>query len=85
MPINNTYEFEVEGHGDFPVDMLRYDRACPATEVDSGLILKMIANPRLARHSQRVKIICHRNNGPTYGRWASFGWSIIGPVKKHHA
>ena len=30
----NAYEFTVEGEGQFPVDMLRYDNAVPRTSED---------------------------------------------------
>lgn len=61
----------VEGRGTFPMDMLRYDRCFPASELDSS-----IAN----MDGHRALILCRRSESspdPTKGRWNSFGWDVI--------
>ncbi len=61
----------VEGAGDFPLDMLRYDSACPYREVDSHA---------MAREGRRRLALVRRavNSLPaTHARWLSFGWTVI--------
>jgi hypothetical protein len=63
----------VEGSGDFPFDMLRYDSCCPAQEEDSVL---------LASHHQEKRIVTlrrfNRSGAPaTATRWKSFGWTVF--------
>ena len=61
----------VEGNGEFPVDMLRYDSAFPAQECDTSAI---------GRHETRRVVLCRRsvNQEPgTPDRWRSFTWKII--------
>lgn len=62
--------FTVEGSGMFPIDMLRFDRACPMTESESHLITN--------RDKRTIKLLmfCPTNVGPTEGRWNSFGWEV---------
>ena len=64
-------KFTVEGSGKFPIDMLRYDRAFPCIERDSGQIT--------ARGKRRVALLKVDPNrtGPTVARWGSFGWRVI--------
>jgi hypothetical protein len=59
----------VEGDSSFPIDMLRYDRATPATERDSKEI------ERSFRRGERTpfKLILMAQK-VTYDRWFSFGW-----------
>lgn len=64
------YTFTVEGGGDFPFDMLRYDACWPYSEgYDSTA---------LAVGSGRVVLQSTKESGPTPARWASFGWRVIG-------
>jgi len=63
----------VEGSGSFPVDMLRYDSAFPATEIDSSLVED--------HHEHRAVALIVRslnNLGPTEARWESFTWKVVG-------
>jgi len=63
----------VEGTGDFPVDMLRYDHACPYREEDAAKL-------QSHRHERRRVALLRRSVNPspaTLGRWASFGWRVI--------
>lgn len=77
-------EFTVEGSGEFPVDMLRYDACYPATEaLDVPAIAASYANesnlPRKRRVVLRVKpLMGEKHVNLTPDRWASFGWRFIG-------
>ena len=67
----NAIEFEVEGKGEFPLDMLRYDRCWPAHELDSNLIGSVV-------HAQLKRVVGLVGlKLPTEARWASFGWRVI--------
>ena len=73
MTARKLVEFTVEGTAPFPIDMLRYDSAFPATESDSALI---------DRHQYdgskvQVKLQSYGFGVPTIGRWESFLWKII--------
>jgi hypothetical protein len=67
----------VEGSGEFPIDMLRYDSAFPMTEQDSGIA----ANQRGRR---RIALILRGVNdlGPTSPRWQSFTWTVLGTFRE---
>jgi len=65
--------FVVEGLGDFPFDMLRYDSAYPMTERDSYLAGHTGEVRRVAVTSRKVN-----DNDPTALRWQSFGWTVVG-------
>jgi hypothetical protein len=65
------YEFTVEGAGEFPLDMLRYDQCYPYSAVDSALMHR--------EHSERRRIVlqsCSRRM-PSRERWQSFTWTIV--------
>ncbi len=65
-------EFVVEGIGDFPFDMLRYERAFPEHESDS---YKLNTSDE-KRSVYLIKI--HHDPEPEFNhnRWKSFGWKI---------
>lgn len=66
----------VRGALAFPIDMLRYDSAWPATEASSHLIEATL------RHDTAGPIeviVCHRKP-LTSARWESFGWKVVGPL-----
>lgn len=63
------YLVEVEGHGSFPHDMLRYDRGRFATPDDERVAGE---NSRGLRY---VKVICYER--PTEARWQSFLWHVV--------
>jgi len=71
----------VEGHGQFPVDMLRYDCCVPASQGDvSQMMFARSASPR--RVSLKMFTPVGMVVGATDGRWQSFGWSVVdGPVR----
>lgn len=59
------------GSGSFPLDMLRYDNAFPASELDSG---------RMTDHGPReVRLSTYSTHGGSDVsklRWISFGWTV---------
>ena len=63
----------VEGSGEFPYDMLRYDNCTPARERDS---YEMVTPDWVAG---RRRLIVRRQDGLkwTPNRWNSFGWQVM--------
>jgi hypothetical protein len=69
----HAHEYLVEGVGDFPFDMLRYDNCWPATEADA---YKLLA--RQGKDRARPRIVMLRGlRPPTVGRWESFSWKVV--------
>lgn len=71
------YKFRtvVEGNGQFPLDMLRYDMCWPRTEADSAK-----CQPDWTPELRRVEVESFHDYAqwhPTEGRWSSFGWKIV--------
>jgi len=70
--------FTVEGRGNFPLDMLRYDRCFPRTGDD---VMMMETQPEYLRSPRCVTLLALSRESrywqPTVGRWASFGWSVV--------
>lgn len=66
------YRYKVQGRGDFPWDMLRYDRVWPLTEPNPHRMDKSEA----WRELRTVEVVGH---GCTVDRWASFLWSVEDP------
>lgn len=64
------YEYTVEGRGDFPFDMLRYDCAWPAIGDSAAYLIVDQEERRMVR-----KIRLRSIQRPTEGRWSSFGWT----------
>ena len=67
------YRYTVEGEGRFPLDMLRFDRAWPASETDSNTIGHALEDGRSS--TWRVELVSKRK--PTTGRWDSFNWRVL--------
>jgi len=71
-------EYQVEGEGDFPIDMLRYDSAWPAREDQVSRIQEV---PLEKKYGQTRVVDLHRfsfnGEGPHEARWESFGWRVI--------
>jgi len=65
--------FTVEGSGEFPFDMLRYDHAWPYTEAHDSHLLSSETRER-----RRVVLMTDSPQAPTVGRWESFGWRVVG-------
>lgn len=79
MPLRYKCTFKVTGCMDFPVDMLRTERASPSTSEDAG---KLLATARdleaytTPRTIELVRFVETTANYPTEGRWRSFGWVV---------
>ena len=78
MEPNKTFQgsittFVVEGSGRFPIDMLRYNQAWPAT-VQAGIDITT-TEPHDDLGNRTVRL--NATQQPTIGRWASFGWQVI--------
>ena len=67
------WTFEVEGNRPFPIDMLRYDGARPATSLSSKSIEQTFTAERITR---TIRLVTDYH-APTEGRWASFGWPVV--------
>jgi hypothetical protein len=61
------FGFEVEGEGNFPTDMLRYDRCWPESTEDAS---KFFPN------GERRVVRLIGFNQPNIARWASFLWRV---------
>lgn len=73
MAIVKLYDYTVTGSNRFPLDMLRYDHAWPATQGDVTDI-NLSGNVRSGPDDRAIRI--HSNKAPTVERWASFGWRV---------
>lgn len=72
---NNTQDkiYQVQGRGGFPIDMLRYDRSCPFSENDSGLIE---SDRREERTITLIRLSAPLEWKPGIVRWSSFLWTV---------
>lgn len=65
--------FTVEGTGEFPFDMLRYDMCWPYRGEDAAQMSGHTAQKR------RRVVVQHFDTHPiTEARWRSFNWQVIG-------
>jgi len=71
--LTKRYKYEVQGRGDFPWDMLRYDRVYPTTS-PSPSMHAIASNSNIWREVRTVELM---GNGCTPDRWASFLWSVV--------
>ncbi len=60
--------FLVEGSGDFPVDMLRYDRGRAMTPIPNHY------------HAKPYRVVVQLQVSPTIRRWESFDWVVVQEV-----
>jgi hypothetical protein len=80
----------VEGAGEFPIDMLRYDACWPASERDSAILLDSMngsgrrkvqlyhyTESAPARLDPRDPEYMGARVGLTPARWRSFSWRIV--------
>lgn len=72
------YTFKATGKGDFPVDMLRYDRCTPKGQEDAFQLTRAMHGGPWAE--QTVTLMGYHE--PTADRWASFGWTISEPTSE---
>jgi hypothetical protein len=68
--------FVVRSVFEFPIDMLRYDEAFPATEQDSGKIHRSIVDHDRSELIQVARFVENKSSMPTIERWQSFGCKI---------
>ena len=73
MPATYEYRYSVVGRYDFPIDMLRYDRATPRTSVDSDAITRVVKYPN-SPCDVTVRLVSAA--APTEARWRSFLWTV---------
>lgn len=66
--------FEVQGRGNFPFDMLRYDSCCPDRSEDAAEMSGYDTEVRTVRLRRFAR---DKKAGPTVERWRSFGWSVV--------
>lgn len=62
------FTFVVEGVGQFPFDMLRYDQCWPMAQEDVA---------KMTQHSEHRRIKLRGCCEPTAARWSSFLWSLV--------
>lgn len=70
----SLYMFTVEGSGEFPFDMLRYDRCWPnASDPD---VINLAPHQRGSLFKSQRMVTLRGQAEPTVGRWESFGWKV---------
>lgn len=67
---------EVYGLGTFPIDMLRYDQACPADPDSAARLLNNVSKgpDRKITRDYPIRLNVYNVSGPTWDRWGSFMW-----------
>lgn len=72
------HHFIAKGTGNFPIDMLRYDRAMPWQSHDAGNIELSVRDINV--ESWEIRLV-HMGPDrlwlPTVGRWESFTWRVF--------
>ena len=71
-----THTFTVEGTGEFPFDMLRYD-ACWTNSSEDAYKLQSPYTSDEKRGVRRVTLATAFDTAPTRRRWESFTWRIV--------
>ena len=67
--------FTVEGSGEFPFDMLRYDHCFPAAAEDAARLHRHARHRRTVR--LRARFQTRPREYPTRERWKSFRWIVV--------
>lgn len=77
--MKNFHKFTVAGHGQFPMDMLRYDSCFPHSPDDVRGLESPTPGTAGSRAPREVTLIHHDHRSwlPTEGRWNSFGWRVL--------
>jgi hypothetical protein len=75
------WEFDVEGVGAFPRDMLRYDACYPARPQDADKLFVDVRSREAFMNMRTVRLIS-QVKAPTDDRWASFGWVVTRVEKR---
>jgi hypothetical protein len=71
-------KFEVEGSGEFPIDMLRYDQCWPTDTADALKIRPAYGGDGSGLERRTISLSTTGKYVPTRGRWDSFTWRVIG-------
>lgn len=78
--VNILTTWVVRGSLAFPIDMLRYDSAHPASEEDSNNIARSVASYGADHDALEVRV--KMRGDPTLDRWKSFGWQVVGMIDR---
>ncbi len=62
-------QFAVQGAGEFPLDMLRYDECYPVSPADVNAIA--------GEKRRTVLLYTYAKHMPTIDRWDSFNWLVV--------
>jgi len=78
MPAPILKRFSVEGSGEFPLDMLRFDRCWPSGAGDAAQIGAHygMADPEAVR-ARTVALETAEKYAPNRQRWLSFRWRVV--------
>lgn len=71
--------FTVEGRGEFPMDMLRYDECDFVSKTT-----KAVAEGGTLMRRQ-ITLVTSNQYAPTIGRWKSFGWDVVEKQRPEYA
>jgi hypothetical protein len=73
------YRYKVSGTGTFPIDMLRYDCAYPASSeaVSRMAVGRFDPAPEGRERRERRTVELQSHQLPTLDRWKSFGWLVV--------
>lgn len=73
------YTYQVKGGFPFPLDMLRYDEAVPATSADRLLVERLTQDAASSVDDVRNRhiVTLRSNRRPTAARWKSFLWTVV--------
>jgi len=72
------FTFTVEGSGEFPFDMLRYDSCWPLSERFDSPALSHYGSDGAQHGRRRVVLVTAHDGSPTPARWRSFNWEYVG-------
>jgi len=67
----------VEGIGQFPLDMLRYDGSWPTSQEDVAKIHENLSGERPRRRELISLTTVSRLGSPETSRWESFMWRVV--------
>ena len=77
------YQYEVQGSGMLPLDMLWFDSTWPADSQAVALMLTARLRARTgSQDEERRTIRLASYSRPTVSRWRSFGWLVVGEEAK---
>lgn len=66
----------IQGHGSFPIDMLRYDSCYPDSSEDASKIHDSLE--KFESKTIRVRrLVDSKKKMWTFDRWKSFGWTFV--------